>query len=276
MTSVSWHLDEEHITSAGRVRAGRGGEGPPLVLAHGWPWSSYAWHRVIPVLAERFRLHWYDMPGFGRSEMDPGQPSGIDVQGGVFAEMLAHWGLDRPLVVAHDFGGAVSLRAHLLHGRDYGRLVLMNVVAMRPWGSEFFEHVKRHVDAFTGLPPHIHGAVVDAYIRSAMAVPIPEEDVEALKAPWLSDDGRVAFYRQFAQADETFTAEIEDRYRALRCASAVLWGTEDPWIPLSRGEALAKAIGTPLDRLEGLGHLPQLEAPDRIVERVTAHLEAGA
>ncbi|WP_172293992.1 alpha/beta fold hydrolase [Pseudoruegeria sp. HB172150] len=267
-----WSLDTTYDTSAGQVRAGSAGDGPPLVLAHGWPWSSYTWHRVIPALAGEFRLYYYDMPGFGRSQMDTARPASLDTQGEVMAEMLEHWGLTAPRLVAHDFGGAVSLRAHLLHGQEYDRLILMNVVAMRPWGSEFFAHVGRHIDAFTGLPPHIHAAVVDAYIRSALASPLPDEDIVALKAPWLDERGQRAFYAQFALADERFTAEVEPQFGALRCPTAVLWGTEDPWIPLARGEALADRIGAPLKPLPSLGHLPQLEAPEQVADRLLAEL----
>ncbi|WP_287194607.1 alpha/beta hydrolase [Mesorhizobium sp.] len=172
---MSWKLDETVQTSAGAVAAGRLGSGPALVLAHGWPWSSFSWHRIIPNLARRYRVHWYDMPGYGRSAKDAEQRTSLDVQGKVFAEMLAHWDLEQPMVVAHDMGGATTLRAHLLHSCDFERYILMNVVAMRPWGSEFFDHVGRHVDAFLGLPPHIHRAVVEAYIKGrSSTTSIPE------------------------------------------------------------------------------------------------------
>ncbi len=234
------------------------------MLAHGWPWSSYAWHRVIPPLAELFSVHWYDMPGFGQSDLTGPRPASLDTQGEVFGEMLDHFGLTAPFVIAHDFGGATTLRSHLLHTRDFAGLVLMNVVAMRPWGSDFFDHVGRHVEAFTGLPSHIHKAVVEAYIGGALAVDLPEVDRTRLAEPWLSEAGRTAFYAQFALADERFTAEIEPRYGDIRCPVHVLWGEKDPWIPLERGQALASAIGVALEPLEGLGHLPQLEAPDRV------------
>lgn len=269
-------LDENHDTTAGRVAAGRFGNGPPLVLAHGWPWSSTAWHRVIPALAARFRVHVYDMPGYGRSEMRADTDTGLAAQGLVFTEMLADWGLDRglnrPAVVAHDFGGTVSLRAHLLHGVEFDRLVLMNVVALRPWGSAFFDHVGRHVEAFTGLPDHIHRAVAEAYMRGAFAHPIAADDLAALLAPWLSAEGRVSFYRQFAQADEAYTAAFEPALGQIRCPTALLWGEDDPWIPLARGTDLATRIGVPLQRLPGLGHLPQLEAPDQVVKALLTAL----
>ncbi|ROU00172.1 alpha/beta fold hydrolase [Histidinibacterium lentulum] len=264
-----WNLDAAASTSAGKVACGVAGDGPPLVLAHGWPWSSFSWHRIIPALSTQFRVHWYDMPGFGRSELSPRRPPSLVVQGEVFAEMLEHWRLDAPTVVAHDFGGTVTLRAHLLHGRDFASLVLMNVVAMRPWGSAFFEHVKSHLPAFTGLPPHIHAAIVRAYIDSALVHALP---ADGLEAPWLAPAGRAAFWRQFELADEVFTAEMEPQYGALRCPAAILWGADDPWIPMSRGMALAERVGVALTPLRGLGHLPQLEAPDAVLQELSAHL----
>ncbi|MEM1363223.1 MAG: alpha/beta hydrolase [Pseudomonadota bacterium] len=263
---MAWALPHTVRTPAGKVAWGSEGAGPPLVLAHGWPWSSFTWHRLIPELAQHFTLYWYDMPGYGRSEMRQDQRTGLDVQGEVFAFLLEHWGLDRPSVFAHDFGGATTLRVHLLLGCDFERYILMNVVAMRPWGSAFFDHVARHVDAFTGLPPHIHEAVVRAYIKGALARGIEQDDFEALVVPWLSEKGRGSFYRQFAQADERFTAEVEPLYGSVGCPTLILWGAQDPWIPLERRRALhATMPNADFEVLADAGHLPQLEAPDRVL-----------
>lgn len=266
---MTWELNQTVETSAGVVAAGRAGDGPDLILAHGWPWSSFSWHRVIPELAKHFRTHWYDMPGYGHSEKRDGQRTSLDVQGRVFAEMFEHWELERPLVVAHDFGGAITLRAHLLHECEFEQYFLMNVVAMRPWGSEFFDHVGRHVDAFLGLPPHIHQAVVEAYIKGALVNDIEHEDFVKLVEPWLSEEGRSSFYRQFAQADEKYTAEVEPLYGDIRCPVKIVWGKNDPWIPLERGKALHALIPqASFAALEGVGHLPQLEAPNLVLEQL--------
>ena len=271
---MTWALDQYVETSAGTVAAGEAGDGPDLVLAHGWPWSSFSWHRVIPELVQHFRVHWYDMPGYGRSHKSDAQRTSLDVQGEVFAEMLEHWNLERPLVVAHDFGGATTLRAHLLLGCEFERYVLMNVVAMRPWGSEFFDHVGRHVDAFLGLPPHIHQAVVAAYVRGAIVNDIDPEDFDELVEPWLSEDGRASFYRQFAQADEKYTAEIEPLFGSIRCPAKIIWGKDDPWIPLERGKALHALVShASFETLDGVGHLPQLEAPDLVAVQLLRFLK---
>ncbi|MEM7669252.1 MAG: alpha/beta hydrolase [Pseudomonadota bacterium] len=265
-----WDLTETYKTRAGTVCAGRAGTGPDLVLAHGWPWSSFSWHRVIPALAKDFRVHWYDMPGYGRSAKSRAQRTSLDVQGHVFAEMLGHWGVSRPRVVAHDFGGAATLRAHLLHDCDFEKYLLMNVVAMRPWGSEFFDHMGRHVAAFQGLPPHIHRALVTAYVKGALVNDLPSDDLEHLVAPWLTEEGAQSFYRQFAQADETYTAEVEPRFGDTRCPTKIVWGEDDPWIPLKRGRELHGLMpDAAFETLPGIGHLPQLEAPDAVVDQIS-------
>ncbi|PSJ58375.1 alpha/beta fold hydrolase [Kumtagia ephedrae] len=272
-----WTVDRRANTRAGEVAWGKAGSGPDLVLAHGWPWSSFSWHRVIPALTRHFTVHWYDMPGYGRSDMDGDRSTALDVQGEVFAEMLGFWRLSNPNVVAHDMGGAVTLRAHLLGGVGYERLVLMNVVALSPWGSAFFDHVGRHIEAFTGLPPHIHEAVAGAYIKGALVNDLSGDDFERLRAPWLSEEGRASFYAQFAQADERYTREFEDGLDAIRCPVAILWGENDPWIPIARGRLLHEKIPhSSFEALAGVGHLPQLEAPDRIGARLLNALQISS
>jgi len=270
---AGWHLDETHDTSFGRIAAGRVGSGPPLLLAHGWPWSSYSWHRVIPQLAEHFTCYWFDMLGYGCSEMPDDRATSLDVQNKLQAEMIERFGLQRPSLLAHDFGGAVSLRSHLLDGVEFERIVLMNVVAINPWGSEFFDHVGRHRKAFAGLPAHIHEALVRAYIEGALAKPIPQDDTEALVQPWLSETGKQSFYKQFGEADEALTEVLVPYYEKVRCSVHILWGEDDPWIPLSRGgklhESIPNSTFTPLNEL---GHLPQLEAPQSVARELIARL----
>lgn len=269
-----WNVDQMTDTRVGSVAWGRAGEGPPLVLAHGWPWSSLSWHRVIPRLAEHFAVYWYDMPGYGASSKDAGQPTALDVQGELLVEMIGFWQIATPRIIAHDIGGAVALRAHLLHDADFDRLVLMNVVALSPWGSKFFDLVSANSDVFASLPTHIHGAVVRAYIEGALVNELEGDDFDRLCAPWLDDAGRRSFYAQFAQADERLTRAFEDRLGDIRCPVSILWGEDDPWIPVSRGESLHERIaGSTLRPMPGLGHLPQLERPKNVAGELLAALD---
>ena len=134
------------------------------------------------------------MIGYGQSEKRDGQNVSLGIQNQLLTELLDYWGLHRPLVVAHDFGGATALRTHLLDKRDFEKLVLINVVAMAPWGSPFFAHVQQHESVFSGVPAYIHKAIVEAYIQGALYNELQSEDFIFLVQPWLGDVGQPAFY----------------------------------------------------------------------------------
>ena len=132
---AAWQLRERFAADGGAIAWDRLGDGPPVVLVHGTPWSSWTWRRVAAALAERHSVFVFDHLGFGASEQHAGQDVSLAAHGARFAALLGHWGLERPAFVAHDIGGAIALRAHLLHGRAVASLALLDVVALAPWGS---------------------------------------------------------------------------------------------------------------------------------------------
>jgi pimeloyl-ACP methyl ester carboxylesterase len=213
------------------------------------------------------------MPGYGRSSKHPEHPVSLDVQGEAFADLLDHWGLDAPHVVAHDYGGAVSLRAHLLHERACSSLALVDVVALAPWGSEYFRLVHENAGVFAAVPPAVHEGALRAYIRTASHRGPRPDELDALVAPWLDADGQPAFYRQIAQADQAYTDAIEPRYGEIDLPVLVVWGTEDTWIPVDRAHRLAAAIpGAELRLVDGAGHLIQLDQPVALATALTGWL----
>ncbi|GAA3798211.1 alpha/beta fold hydrolase [Streptomyces phyllanthi] len=271
-----WRLRESFRTASGTVRWDRFGEagGEPVVLLHGTPFSSYVWHEIAPALAAGGReVFVWDMAGYGGSEMYAGQDVSLRAQGEVFARLLAHWGLDRPSVVAHDFGGCVALRAHLLHEARYRRLALVDPVALRPWGSPFFRLVGENSHVFERLPGALHRALVREYVGTASHRGLRPDQLDALVAPWADEEGQAAFYRQIAQADQRYTDEIQGLYPSLRLPVTVCWGTEDTWIPYAKGEELASLIpGARLRPIRDAGHLVPLDAPAALLGEVLGFL----
>lgn len=258
-------LDETFSWRGQDVRWSRRGSGPPVVLCHGTPWSAALWEPIAAALSSDFTVHLWDMPGYGTSTMTDGQDVSLEAQGDVFAALLEHWGLQRPHVVAHDYGGAVSLRAHLLHRRNYASLALVDVVALAPWGSEFFRLVGENADVFARVPAPLHEALVRAYVAGAAHRPLPAAAHDMLVRPWLGARGQPAFYRQIAQADQRFTDEIEPLYSSIDLPVLVVWGTEDTWIPVDRAHRLAELIpDARLALIPDAGHLIQLDAPESL------------
>ena len=243
-----------------------GTAGPALVMVHGTPFSSQVWRRIAPLFAQRCRVFYYDLLGYGQSEKASGQDVSLGMQNTLLTALLEHWQLDRPHVLAHDFGGATALRAHLLDGCNYASLTLVDPVAMAPWGSPLIQHVRLHESAFSEAPAYIHEAIVHAYIQGAAFKPLPAEVLQTYVAPWTGETGQMAFYRQIAQMDQRYTDAIEQRLAEIRCPVTLLWGEEDQWLAVAQGDALASRLAEPTCiRVPHAGHLVQEDAPEAIV-----------
>jgi pimeloyl-ACP methyl ester carboxylesterase len=269
-------LTETFSFRGDRVRWGAVGDGDPLVLLHGTPFSSAVWRRIAPHLARRRRVYAFDLLGYGRSEQREGQDVSLGVQNELFAALLDHWDVARPDVVAHDFGGATALRTHLLDGRDYRTLTLIDPVALNPWGSQLVRAAHGHVDAYAALPPYVHEAVLRAYLAGATHRTLDDTEVRRYLDPWTGEVGQAAFYRQIAQMDDRFTGEVEDRYGAIRCPVTILWGARDSWIPVARAHDLAARIpGSDLRIVDDAGHLLQEDSPETVVATVLEVLDGA-
>ncbi|SDP73386.1 Pimeloyl-ACP methyl ester carboxylesterase [Actinopolyspora xinjiangensis] len=264
-----WNPPEVFEFHGQEVRYGVMGEGTPVVLLHGTPFSSVVWRRIAPQLARHHRVYYFDLLGYGRSEKKAGQDVSLGVQNRVFAELLDHWGIDSPHVVGHDFGGTTALRTHLLDGRDYRSMTLIDPVALSPHGSEFVRTARRHEAAFGELPAYVHEAVLRAYIGGAVCRSLSEREMRYYLEPWSGDRGQAAFYRQIAQMHDRHTDEIQDRYDEVRCPVTLLWGERDAWVPLERGRALAERLPhTEFDVVPEAGHLVPEDAPEAVVAAV--------
>ncbi|SCL64813.1 Pimeloyl-ACP methyl ester carboxylesterase [Micromonospora citrea] len=273
-----WQLTRTYDSTIGEVRWDRLGAAeagrPPVVLLHGTPFSSYVWRGTAGALAQHRQVYVWDMPGYGMSAKFDGQDVSLAAQGRIFGELIEHWGLAEPAVVAHDVGGAVALRAHLLHGVPYRRLALVDPVALAPWGSPFFRLVGQHAPVFGQLPSALHRALVREYVSSASSCGLHPAVHDRLVEPWLGEAGQAAFYRQIAQADQRYTDEVEERYGAIDVPVLVCWGADDEWIPVAKGHELTSRVpGARLRLIPGAGHLVQEDAPAALTAALLAFLD---
>ncbi len=152
---TDWKLPKVYNFDGRTVRYGVRGNGPPVVVVHGTPWSSFNLRHLIRAFSHDFTVYYYDLVGYGQSEKSPGDVS-LGVQNQVLDRLLTHWNLDTPAIVGHDFGGTTVLRTHLLNEQDFERIILIDPVAISPWGSPFFQHVNAHEAAFAGVPDYIN------------------------------------------------------------------------------------------------------------------------
>lgn len=270
---TKWKLSQTYDFNGRAVRYDVRGDGPPVVLVHGTPWSSFNLRHIIKALSEDFTVYYYDLLGYGQSDKTSGDVS-LGIQNQVLSGLLDHWQIRQPVIIGHDFGGATLLRTHLLNKCNFDKIVLIDPVAVSPWGSPFFRHVKEHETAFAGVPDYIHEAIVRAYVKTAAYKPIDDATLDMIVAPWMDEDGKSAFYRQIAQANSAHTDDVQRLYAQITSPTLILWGSEDSWIPLERGEALHDMIpGSTFRVIPDAGHLVIEEKPDQLIREIRSFLK---
>lgn len=270
---MSWTLDKEFDTPRGVMRwtSLGSGNGDPVVLVHGTPYSSFLWRDIAPALAGTRPVYVFDHLGFGKSEQREGQDLSLAAHARNFAALLDHWGLSRPSVVAHDVGGAVALRTLLLEKRDYRDLTLFDAVSGGEWERGLFQLILEHADVLRRLPDYAHEALVASHMRHATNIGFRPEVLDAHLAPWRGPAGQDAFYRQYRQIRQADTAGYEHLLGDMTLPVRLIWGREDRILPPQYATWLHKRIPhAELHWVEGAGHLLQEDAPGQLAALLTA------
>ena len=119
-------------TEAGRIFLRQGGEGPPLLLLHGFPQSHVMWHKVARNLAETHTLVIPDLPGYGWSAApEPGAdhaPYSKRAMAAAMVEVMEKQGFAHFALMGHDRGARVGYRLGLDHPGRLDKLVLLDIV----------------------------------------------------------------------------------------------------------------------------------------------------
>lgn len=263
-----WNLPFTFVFEGREVRYGVQGQGMPVILVHGTPWSSFNLRHLIEGLSPHYKVYYFDLLGYGCSDKSDADVS-LGIQNRLLNALVDHWEINIPFIVGHDFGGTTVLRNHILDRRDFCKIVVIDPVALSPWGSPFFKHIEKHENAFSGVPDYIHSAIVEAYVKTAAHQKLNQQTIDGILAPWCGPQGKSAFYRQIAQADSKYTDEFQERFSEVRAPVLILWGEQDQWIPVDQAFELQKRIeNSKLTTICDSGHLVIEEKPEILVQEI--------
>ncbi len=272
----------------------RGGNGPPLLLLHGYPQTHAMWHRVAPALAADYTVIAPDLRGYGRSSKPPTAPDHAPYSKRAMAvdmtALMDHFGFMRFLVCGHDRGARVAHRLALDHAERVAAMALLDIAPTR--------EMYRDADA----------AFAKAYwwwFYLVQPAPLPEEMIGAdPRNFWLRkcgsgsaglepfaedalDDYITAFsdpatihatcedYRAAASID--IGHDDADSGRKIECPLLVLWGRDG--VIERCFDALAlwreRAADVSGQSLPG-GHYLAEEIPEQLLERMAPFLAQHA
>ncbi len=246
---------------------------PPALVLHGFPSASFDWRSAVDALAADRRVVLFDDLGFGLSDK-PDRPYTMRLQADVAEAVAAAHGLDRVVLVSHDMGDTVG--GELLARDLAGALPFEIAGRLLTNGSIYLDlaHLTAGQQLLSSLPDERlpEGLVGPDGYRAGLADTFADPslaDPAELDAQWALqslDDGHrllprlIRYLEERRREERRFTGAIETHPSPL----AVLWGVEDPVAVVDMVDVLVAARpDATVVRLEGVGHYPMIEAPDR-------------
>ena len=225
------------------------GQGPDLVLIHGWPLHAATFRHLVPALARAFTCHLIDLPGAGQSgRLRGGGPNKLRRAAAAVGEVVDALGLTRFGVYAHDSGAVVARLAAAAAGDRVDALVLGNteIPGHRPWQV-------RAMCALAALPGGGRLLIESLRLTLVRHSPITfgacfrdpaygdGEFYELFIAPLLRSRalaaGQLDLLHDF---DWALIDALEDVHRQLRAPVRMIWGDGDPYFPLAKARAMVE------------------------------------
>lgn len=256
-----------------RLQARRGGEGPALWLIHGFPTSSRDWRGVWPALAEQHELFALDMLGFGASAKPRGFAYSIAASADQWVALAEATGLREVALLAHDYGNTVA--QELLARQRDGQLTFRITSAAFLNGGLFPEATRplRLQRLLAGpLGPLLARLTSErrftASLQHICARPWPDGEIAEAWQRLSRDGGKAVMpklLRYIAERREHRARWVGALVQA-GVPIALINGLEDPISGRSivaRWRELLPAA--PVFELPGVGHYPQVEAPDEVL-----------
>jgi pimeloyl-ACP methyl ester carboxylesterase len=257
-------------------------EGPrpdpePLVLLHGLGGSLHDWEPWSVALRATHRVIRLDLPGSGLTSPAADDDYRVESDARAVLALLDRLNVQRFRLMAQGRGGAVAAQVALLAPQRATRLLLVAGALPQP---EAVPPVLRLGAALPWPAALVNGLMprpllADA-LRQLYADParLSDAQIDRRRDLLLREGNRWALLQQWRQAPsgEAGTAPLA----RLRLPVLLLWGAQDRLTPPALGEALRAVIpGSRLQLLDGVGHLPQEEAPGQSLAAVLPFVEAG-
>jgi len=279
-------------TTGTEIHLARGGDGPPLLLLHGYPQTHAMWHALAPRLAERFHVVCPDLRGYGDSGKPEGGPDHAAyskrAMAADMAEVMSQLGHERFFVAGHDRGARVTHRMALDYPARVARACVMDIVptlhmyttADRAFATGYYHWF--FLIQPNGLPEHLIGSDPDYYLT---------EKLRRWSAPGaVFKEEALAEYLRCFRKPETIHSTCEDyrvaagidlehdeadRDRRIACPLLVLWGTKG--FVHRQYDVLAvwrEYAGNVSGRGLDCGHFLPEEAPDDVLHELIAFFGA--
>lgn len=276
-----------------RLAYERTGNGPAVVLLHGWPGNHSDYRAVVPLLQQHAAVVVPDLRGFGESDKHPQDPAAAysaDAQARSVLGLIDELGLTRPLIAGYDIGSRIAQAIARLTPDRIREIVVtpplpgvgdrvLTAPAQRAFWYQAFHQLPLAEELIDGKP-----AAVRAYLGyfwsswSGPAYEPSEADLDELVRSYAAPGAftaSIAWYRAgsgtVARSLSELTPAPDDRIAA---QIRVLWPEQDPLFPTAWADRLGEFFSDVSVRtVADCGHFVPLEAPQVLADEILAQIQ---
>lgn len=242
------------------------GAGDPVLLVHGWSGSGYDWTRLIPQLSDSYHVFAPDLPGFGRSDK-PGIDYTLDYYVKFIDDFANEVGMDSFHLAGNSMGGQISAAYSLAFPEKVRTLALLDAAGVTEgvpavFGAGRFPRSIERLMARTPLRLFAwHYRKVGPYYDPSW---MTDEDIREHYHSYGNRPAAHAAASCLKNILLAVDARLDEKLEGLSLPSLIIWGKEDPMLPLVMGDEFKRLIkGSTIEVIDMCGHCPQEEHPER-------------
>ncbi len=245
------------------------GEGPPVLLLHGFGTSSVSFSRIIPPLSRKFHIYAIDLKGFGQSPKPCDHRYSVYDQALLVDRLLQEKHLDHLIVIGHSYGGGVALSLALLDPARISKMVLIDSASYAQQLPKLIRWLQIPIAgplAFYLLPTAYE--VRDAY-RYAFYDDrkIPDDIVGKVTENLRMPHAKAVYLDASRQLVPEDIRCVSGYYRRIRIPTLIIWGAEDIVIRPEKAYRLHRDLpNSRLVLIPRCGHIPHEECPGKVLE----------
>jgi pimeloyl-ACP methyl ester carboxylesterase len=256
------------------------GSGPPVLLLHGWPTSSFLWRDVMPAIARRNRVLALDLPGFGGSDKPLETRYDFEFFTRAIDGFLAAAGVDRVAIAGHDLGGPIAVRWALDNPERVTHVALLNTLLYPDFDPTVMEFVTTLANPDTrGELTSVAG--LESVMRLGLAdeASLTNEVLAGVVDPFADEDSRVALAKAGIELQPDGFADLSRRLSELSVPVRVVYGEQDRVLP-DVAETMARVKRdvpqAEVTAIPGAGHFVQEEAGGEVGDLLAAFFAESA
>lgn len=230
-----------------RVKYNLTGNGPAMILMHGWGCQSLTLASIEGVAAEQHTVYNLDLPGFGQSD-EPLDVWGVNEYADMLEQFITKLHIEKPIILGHSYGGRIGILYSSTH--DVDKLILVDAAGVKPHRS-----MKYYFKVYTFKAGKIFMKVLLGKKRAA-------QRIEAMRKAKGSADYANASPMMRSVLTKSVNQDLKYAMPRIKAPTLLIWGENDTATPLKDAKIMEKLIpDAGLVSFPGCGHYSFLDNP---------------